>query len=268
MNSAIRAKPDDGFDRFCQSLSFEDHAAALASTLIVPINATKIKYPLLKNPSSIFFGVEMNTLKYSSRFVSKGGVGSSKYQSCYGESPFPLMEDFVVNVLGRRRGLGGSIGTWSLDSRKPLPQTIAFNMKDNRWCENVNRAHKSNNIIWNVHLVNRVCWQSCHDPECRNFRGKSVELPEEIHREIDDFFIDCEIGDLDEADVLRRANKFGVGGDDDDEFADSSLDAALGELNLSDILPATCVGEEDERVACRSESDDELLSCLLYLKLQ
>jgi len=257
---------NDSFERFCKSLSFEDHAAALAETLIVPINATKINYPLLNNPSSIFNGVELGTLKYSSRFVGKGV--SSKYQSRYGKSPFPMMEEFVVNVLGKRRGLVGSIGTWSLDSRKPLPQTIAFNMKGNRWCENVNRAHKSNNIIWNVHLVNRICWQSCHDPECKHFRGEPVELPEEIHREIDDFFIDCEIGDLDEADVLKRADKFGVGkrGVVDDEFADSSLDAALGELNLSDILPATCVGKG--RVACRSESDDDLLSCLLYLNLQ
>ena len=267
-NSAFRAKLDDSFERFCQSLSFEDHAAALAATLIVPINASKIKYPMLNNPSSIFQGVEMGALKYSSRFVGKGGVGSSKYQSCYGESPFPIMEDFVVSVLGKRRGLVGSIGTWSLDSRRPLPQTISFNMKGNRWCENVNRAHKSNNIIWTVHLVNRICWQSCHDPECRHFRGEPVELPEEVHREIDDFFIDCEIGDLDEADVLERANKFGVGkcGVDDDEFVDPSLDAALGELILSDILPATCDGEG--HVPCRSESDDDLLSCLLYLNLQ
>ena len=123
----------------------------------------------------------------------------------YGKSPFPALDRFIVNTLGKRENLVGNIGTLTLEYSmlQPLPQLICYNMKDNRYCEHIGRAHKSNNIIWNVHLIDRVCWQTCHDPECRGakFRCKPIDLPEDVNMKIDEFFLEHELSMLNEGHV-------------------------------------------------------------------
>jgi hypothetical protein len=133
------------------------------------------------------------------------------------------LENFIVDVLGRRNGLEGSIGTYSLG-------TISYNMTGNSWCENIGRAHKSNNIIWNVHLIDRVFWQCCHDPDCRGFRGEHIDLPEEVDMEIDDYFLDLELASL----CMNGQN--GPEKHDetaaDKEFDDPVLEEAFRKLNF------------------------------------
>ena len=102
-------------------------------------------------------------------------------------------------------------------------------MKGNRYCEKIGRAHKSNSIIWNVHLVDRVCWQSCHDPECRGFRGKLVPLPAEVHEEIDEYFLDSELSAFKESEMYKTQQE------DASEFNDPELEAAMSQLDISSI---------------------------------
>ena len=99
-------------------------------------------------------------------------------------------------------------------------------MSDNRYCENIGRAHKSNNIIWNVDLACKTYWQTCYDTECRasNFCGNTVHLPEEVATSIDDYLIDQELATIDEEKVIREANK---------PFGDEDFDKALGEIDMS-----------------------------------
>ena len=154
---------DASFEKFCNSMSWEAHAEALAATLVVPANSCKIKFLTLPHPAELLSDDEQAQLC----FTPRGGGSSDKVQRGspeYGKSPFSELDHFIVNTLGKRGNLIGSIGTWTLDYMlQPLPQTICYNMRDNRFCENVARAHKSNNIIWNVHLIDRVCWQTCRE---------------------------------------------------------------------------------------------------------
>ena len=173
----------------------------MAETFVVPANASKMCHPILDDPHRFF---RHDKIKLSG---SVGGGTTSKglrqNTSC-GHSPFKVLEKFVVNTLGKREGLVGSIGTWSLCTQRPLPQRICFNMKGNRYCEKIGRAHKSNNVIWNIHLVDRVCWQSCYDPDCRGFHGELIDLPTEVNNEIDEYFLDSELSALKDSEICKQ----------------------------------------------------------------
>ena len=82
--------------------------------------------------------------------------------------------------------------------------------------------------MWNVHLFDRVCWQGCHDPECRGFRGQPMDLPEEVNLEIDEYFLDYELASLNENEAKGEKNDVG-------EFDDPSLEAAMQTLDISSI---------------------------------
>lgn len=231
-------------------LSFEDHAAAMSATLIVPANASKMNYPTLIDPSVIMGGDGKQQLASLRAANGSGTDAASRFPRAttkYGTSPFPKLEHFILNTLGKRKGTVGNIGTWSLSTQRPLPQMISFNMKDNRFCDNIGRAHRSNNIIWTVHLVDRMCWQICHDPDCRGYRGNPIDLPDEANSEIDEYFLDYELSSLNESEVVHNKENeriTPIGQDEDgissaareNSLDDDELDDELARLNLSDIL--------------------------------
>ena len=43
----------DSFEKFVNSMSWEAHAEALAATLVVPANSSKVKYPILTHPAEL-----------------------------------------------------------------------------------------------------------------------------------------------------------------------------------------------------------------------
>ena len=192
-----------------------------------------MQYPILTDPSSLLNDDEKQQfllLRPMNGGTSLNGSTTmlQRPTTCYGSSPFPKLDEFILNTLGKRKGLVGNIGTWSIGTQKPLPQTVCYNMKDNRWCERLGRAHRSNNIMWNVHLFDRVCWQGCHDPECRGFRGQPMDLPEEVNLEIDEYFLDYELASLNENEAKGEKNDVG-------EFDDPSLEAAMQTLDISSM---------------------------------
>ena len=235
------------FEKFCNSMSWEAHAEALAATLVVPANSAKIKFPTLPHPLELLDEDEQAQLCITPR--CGGSARTPRGSPEYGKSPFPALDHFIVNTLGKRENLVGTIGTWTLDyMQQPLPQLICYNMRDNRFCEHVGRAHKSNNIIWNVHMIDRICWQTCHDPECRDakFRGRLIDLPEDVNMEIDEFFLEHELSTLNEGHVIRsnskNKNKTGSREERLDEFSDPGLEQAMLQLNIDEKK----VGELDK----------------------
>lgn len=59
-----------------------------------------------------------------------------------------------------------------------------------RFCENIGRWHKSNNVYWIVDLNKKEIYQKCHDEDCSGFSSVPKSLPEEIM-----FMLDTE-GDI------------------------------------------------------------------------
>ncbi|NWW21938.1 PRIPO protein, partial [Falcunculus frontatus] len=93
----------------------------------------------------------------------------------YQGSPYPEIDNFVRSLVNKD-GLQGGIRQWSYFSLKEL---LIYDIYGYRWCENIGRAHKSNNIMILVDLKNEVWYQKCHDPVCReqNFKSQSFPLP-------------------------------------------------------------------------------------------
>ncbi|XP_035275160.1 DNA-directed primase/polymerase protein [Anguilla anguilla] len=104
--------------------------------------------------------------------VSSDSVGG------YQHSPYKEVDDFVLSLV-TRDGVDGGIRRWSLFV---CEQLLVYDILRYRWCQNVGRHHKSNNIMILVDLKKEVWYQKCHDPVCRsvNYRSSDHPLPEEV----------------------------------------------------------------------------------------
>jgi len=74
-----------------------------------------------------------------------------------GPSPFPDVDGFVESVC-MQGGTRGRVRTW-VYSRGSA--TLLLCIKDNRWCGNVGRAHRSNGVYYVVDLVGGTWHQRC-----------------------------------------------------------------------------------------------------------
>ncbi|XP_030208701.1 DNA-directed primase/polymerase protein [Gadus morhua] len=99
-----------------------------------------------------------------------GTLGGSAY------SPYKEVDDFVLTVI-KKDGVQGFIRRWNYFVGEQL---LVYSILNYRWCENVGRFHKSNNIMILVDLKEEIWYQKCHDPACRAFRSSSYPLPKEI----------------------------------------------------------------------------------------
>ena len=61
----------------------------------------------------------------------------------YAHSPYPKIDQFIIKQL-TRGGAQGAIRRWTLF---PQGKVLLYDIKNYRWCENIGRAHKSNNIM-------------------------------------------------------------------------------------------------------------------------
>ncbi|XP_063843003.1 DNA-directed primase/polymerase protein-like [Scylla paramamosain] len=85
------------------------------------------------------------------------------------QSPYPEIDDFIQSLIGL-----GNIHSWHYFSQS---EVIVYNIVRYRFCHNINREHKSNNIMYVVSVKEASYYQKCHDPDCRNFRSPSWPLP-------------------------------------------------------------------------------------------
>ncbi|KAI4878677.1 hypothetical protein NFI96_030340, partial [Prochilodus magdalenae] len=103
---------------------------------------------------------------------------SSEFAGEHQPSPYKEVDEFVQRLV-LKDGIQGSIRRWTYFVSEQL---LVYDIAKYRWCYNVGRFHKSNNIIVLVDLKDEVWYQRCHDPECRsqNYRSSSFPLPQEV----------------------------------------------------------------------------------------
>lgn len=103
-------------------------------------------------------------------------ASDSVIESC-GPSPFPQVDGFITSYINQI--LPGNIRSWIYF---PSSYLLVYNITGNRYCFNIGRAHKSNNVCWVVDLFERAFYQKCYDPDCRSIDYKSPKniLPEHI----------------------------------------------------------------------------------------
>ncbi|KAL4448454.1 hypothetical protein ABPG75_005673 [Micractinium tetrahymenae] len=100
------------------------------------------------------------------------GSGPLGVAACYGPCPYPGLEAFITSVCCEG-GVQGRVRSWAaLDD-----DLMLFTMRDNRFCGNVGRPHKSNGIYYVVDLRGGSWCQKCYDPDCRQYRSPLAPLP-------------------------------------------------------------------------------------------
>lgn len=106
------------------------------------------------------------------------------------ESPYPLLDKFVLSTLGSKGGSQGSINSWSIYTRNKMNKEnitipagkysnyrIRYQLVGNRFCQNIGRQHKSNGIMLEVDFLLSTLTQLCFDSDCKNFRSDPIHVP-------------------------------------------------------------------------------------------
>lgn len=92
-------------------------------------------------------------------------------------SPYPDVDKFINKLV-----FPGRIwrSTYFASS-----SAIVYDIVGNRYCENIRRQHKSNNVKYIVNLSSYTYYQKCHDFECSHFRSTASKLPVELVFKLD-----------------------------------------------------------------------------------
>ncbi|CAO2612075.1 DNA-directed primase/polymerase protein [Lemmus lemmus] len=174
-------------------------------------------------------------------------------------SPYPEVDQFVISLVNKH-DIKGGIRRWNYFFPEEL---LVYDICKYRWCENIGRPHKSNNIMILVDLKNEVWYQKCHDPVCKaqNFKSNCFPLPTEVSLR---FLLKEEEFTSDEADefsnsltknsqipsssILSPGESSDTDWDDKDdacfleatddaEFADAADRSLLGDKSAMDDIP-------------------------------
>ena len=100
---------------------------------------------------------------------------SHEYESAdYKESsPFPLLDEFIRSLI-TSDGVPGRIRRVTYFSEGKV---VMFDITGYRYCENISRHHRSNNIMLIANLERMTYYQKCYDPDCKRVQFKSSEMP-------------------------------------------------------------------------------------------
>ncbi|KAF6211767.1 hypothetical protein GE061_012282 [Apolygus lucorum] len=176
--------------------------------------------------------------------VQKGSRNSTSAEEA-APSPLPIVDKFIGHVVHP----GKVHKSYYFASSK----VIVYNIVGNRFCGNINREHKSNNVKYVVDLDKYEYYQKCHDFECSGYRSPPKPLPSEVVFQISDSSIVSSPGALgvfglseeDTADVLDAIEA--VGSDKFSQFSQelpevggcSKMDVAIEEKDTSKNVNST-----------------------------
>ncbi|XP_038062292.1 DNA-directed primase/polymerase protein-like isoform X2 [Patiria miniata] len=194
----------------------------------------------------------------------------------FNHSPYPDLDAFIYTVI-TNGGIQGEIRRWVYFTQGQL---LVYDIIKNRWCGNIQRQHKSNNIMILVDLRRGVYYQKCHDQDCKSagYKSPDTPLPTELLPTLGD--------DLDDDELLAAVTA--VEGRESAPHDMTGLDNTVTELSDEELLAATLQVEgnmssrtdqcddNNERVVTSSdgigndrgncgdvtESDEELLAAM------
>ncbi|XP_035413746.1 DNA-directed primase/polymerase protein [Cygnus atratus] len=178
----------------------------------------------------------------------------------YQDSPYPEI-DYFVRSLVNKDGVQGGIRQWSYFS---LEEILVYDISGYRWCENIGRAHKSNNIMILVDLKKEVWYQKCHDPVCRekNFRSQNFPLPPGIclpslFKEEEDYMVMDECGNTEEK-VKPHSNPADLSKSSVSLEESMSQDFQLTDTEWDNASDDACLVEATEDVELAEAANDSL----------
>jgi hypothetical protein len=147
---------------FINANDWTRHAQFLAQTLVVPLENTD-DVPIFDIPEDTTTAGPYPRSGSTHRVM----VHHPSISIRTAATPLPTLDQYVVDVLATKGGISGAIRAWSMEyGRGDAPISITYQLVRNRYCQQIGRSHKSNNIYWIVEFATWTCVQGCHDPEC------------------------------------------------------------------------------------------------------
>ncbi|XP_051474918.1 DNA-directed primase/polymerase protein isoform X3 [Apus apus] len=251
-NVILKIAEDNKFVPNCEdSVSLEE--AYFLSSLICNIRVRDDTQVL----SSVFSEEER---KMSAFINSKTTRSSRDSMEGYQDSPYPEIDSFVRSLVNKD-GVQGGIRRWNYFS---LEEILVYDISGYRWCENIGRAHKSNNIMILVDLKKEVWYQKCHDPVCResNFKSQSFPLPPQLRlpflfKEEEEYTLTDERGNTEEK-VTPHSNAADLTESSESLEKSLSQNFLLSDSEWDDASDDACLLEATEDVELAEAANDSL----------
>lgn len=150
--------------KICGNNDSQDMQLFLDSLITyVPVDAHDLRVLKYNHSGS----QELSAAYHPFRVPSEGLMSRSDVKS-----PYPEVDEFVTNII-----YPGRIRQWLYFSSG---NHIVYDVTGYRYCGNISRQHRSNNIKYVVNLTNYTYYQKCHDPECAHYRSEECKLPPEL----------------------------------------------------------------------------------------
>ncbi|KAI6190927.1 DNA-directed primase/polymerase protein [Aphelenchoides bicaudatus] len=104
----------------------------------------------------------------SCRIIFRIHLGIRDLVKSSGPSPFPELDNWFISLI-RDQFPTSQIRTW----------TLSF-LINCRYCHNLKREHKRQNVFWIINLEDFYAVQRCFDINCRSFTSESYPVPEAV----------------------------------------------------------------------------------------
>lgn len=118
----------------------------------------------------------------------------SECHTSYTSSPFPRIDKFISDLV-----FPGNIFR---NNYFPSVNKLVYSIVKNRYCGNIKRQHKHNNVKYVVDLNEMYWYQKCYDPDCHQYRSNGTKLPDEISFEYTNRIVD----DLSDSQLVEVAD--------------------------------------------------------------
>lgn len=103
-------------------------------------------------------------------------------QSSNTSSPFPRIDAYISDLIYP--------GKIFRNHYFPSVNKLVYSIIKNRYCGNIKRQHKNNNVKYVVDLNEMYWYQKCYDPDCQQYRSNGTKLPDEICFEYANHIVD------------------------------------------------------------------------------
>jgi hypothetical protein len=109
-------------------------------------------------------------------------------------SPFPELDRFMRDIVQRWGHQSGAIHERERGFLKSwrhfaASSVVCYHVGGSRFCANIGRAHKSNQIFFVADFQHGVVYQKCWDPQCRAFRSDPILIPQHMLDLMDPDFV-------------------------------------------------------------------------------
>ncbi|XKL69443.1 hypothetical protein PGB90_007212 [Kerria lacca] len=152
-------------------------------------------------------------------------------------SPYPDIDKCISEII-----LPGVIYRCNYFPEKKI---IVYDIIGNRYCNNIRREHKSNNVMYVVNVTELTYYQKCYDPDCVKFKSKKKLLP--INENI---FLNY---DIDDELLLSAVKQF------ESSTAKQTKPLSLNDAQIEFSVDTVHVKTTNERVFYDNNIDDENL---------